>query len=311
MNRPLKIFLMCFSVVLLVAGCGKKGDEPVDVAGKKAEPSIIVDNAISADGVSITYEVRGEGEPALIFIHGWCCDRSYWKEQLPHFAEKYKVVAVDLAGHGESGLERKEWTMTAFGEDVIAVIDKLNLEQVVLVGHSMGGLVILATAKLIPEHVLGLIEVDEIFDVKVQHTQKQIEEFLIPLRTDFVKTFHGIVPQFFFTPKSNPDLVEGVISDMSECPPEIGVGIMSVEGGYFDFINNDLLSALKSLKIAIVCINSDSEPTPVESNQEVVPTMSAKIMPGVGHFVMMEAPETFNRLLEDTIQEFVQMTESK
>jgi len=75
------------------------------------EPTIIVDTAISADGISIAYEVRGEGELALVFIHGWCCDRSYWNEQLPHFSQKYKVVAIDLAGHGESGLNRKEYTM--------------------------------------------------------------------------------------------------------------------------------------------------------------------------------------------------------
>jgi len=298
---------MCFSIVLLIVGCGKKGEELVEAVEKEAEPTINVGNVISADGISISYEVRGEGEPVLVFIHGWCCDRSYWKEQLPHFAQKYKIVAIDLAGHGESGLNRKKWTIEAFGEDVVAVVNKLNLEQVVLVGHSMGGLVILEAARLIPEHVLGLVDVDEIFDVKMQYKQEEIEEFIAPLRSDFVKAFHEIAPQFFFTPKSNPELMESIISDMSECPPEIGIGMMEVEGGYFGFINNDLLPILKSIKIPIVCINCDSQPTPIESNQKNVPTMIAKIMPGMGHFVMMEDPETFNRLLEETIQEFVQI----
>jgi len=311
MSRHLKIFLMCFSIVFLLVGCGKKGEEPVDIAEKEAAPTITVDNAVSADGVSIAYEVRGEGEPALVFIHGWCCDRTYWSEQLPHFAEKYKVVAIDLAGHGESGLDRKEWTMGAFGEDVAAVVNKLNLEQVVLIGHSMGGLVILENARLIPEHILGLVEVDEIFDVKMQYTQEQIDEIVIPLGSDFVKAFHEIAPQIFFTPESNPELVKSIVSDMSESPPEIGVGILEAEGGYFGFINNDLLSILKSLEMPIVCINCDSQPTPIESNKEIVPNIDAKIMPGLGHFVMMEDPETFNRLLEETIQEFVQMAEIK
>ena len=101
MNKKLKIILMCFSVVLLIVGCAKE----------YKQPSIIVDNAISADGVSIAYEVRGAGKPALVFVHGWCCERTYWEEQLPQFADKYKIVAIDLAGHGESGLDRKEWTM--------------------------------------------------------------------------------------------------------------------------------------------------------------------------------------------------------
>jgi hypothetical protein len=124
MNRFLKIFLLSMSIILLIIGCAKQEEEP----------AIIVDSAISADGNEIHYQVQGQGKPALIFIHGWCCDRSYWDAQLPYFAQKYIVVAIDLAGHGESGLDRKEWTMGAFGEDVVAVVNKLNLEQVVLIG---------------------------------------------------------------------------------------------------------------------------------------------------------------------------------
>ncbi len=69
----------------------------------------------SADGIHIAYETRGEGTPALVFVHGWSCDRTYWDGQLPAFSRQFKVVAVDLAGHGESGLGRKTWTMGAFG----------------------------------------------------------------------------------------------------------------------------------------------------------------------------------------------------
>src|SRR4030042_2442379 len=89
------LLLLCFAL-----SC-KQGENVS--AEKGAKPAITIDTAISSDGIPISYEVRGKGEPALIFVHGWCCDRSYWNEQLPHFAQKYKVVSVDLAGHGESG----------------------------------------------------------------------------------------------------------------------------------------------------------------------------------------------------------------
>ena len=95
------------------------------------------DVAISPDGVPIYYETQGTGQPALVFVHGWSCDRSYWERQVGHFAHQYQVVAIDLAGHGESGLNRQAWTMPAFGEDVVVVVEKLGLEQVVLIGHSM------------------------------------------------------------------------------------------------------------------------------------------------------------------------------
>ena len=58
--------------------------------------------SISSDGVDIHYEVYGKGEPTLVFIHGWSCDRSYWRAQVEYFAKQYQVITIDLAGHGES-----------------------------------------------------------------------------------------------------------------------------------------------------------------------------------------------------------------
>src|SRR5262245_57460546 len=79
----------------------------------------------SADGVPIAYEVHGQG-PALVLVHGWSCDRSYWKEQIEYLSPQYQLVLIDLAGHGESGLGRKDYTMAAFGADVAAVVDSLG-----------------------------------------------------------------------------------------------------------------------------------------------------------------------------------------
>ncbi len=301
-NRRLKIFFVCLSVVILLVGCGKKGEEPVNVAEKESEPTITVDNAISTDGVSIAYEVRGEGEPALVFVHGWCCDRGYWSEQLPHFAEKYKVVAIDLAGHGESELDRKEWTMGAFGEDVVAVLNKLHLEQVVLIGHSMGGFVILEAARQMPQLVIGLVGVDTLNDFGEKLTQEQIEDWLTPVRSNFVEATRNNV-RTMFTPNSDSTLVEKIVADMSSAPQEVGLGALE---GYIDFQNNEIIRVLQEVIAPITCINSDLYPTNVETNQHHSPAFKAKIMSGVGHFNMMEDPETFNRLLEETILEFVQ-----
>jgi len=91
------------------------------------------------DGVQIHYESGGNGSPALVFIHGLNCDRSYWSAQLPVFATTNHMVAIDLAGHGDSGVNRENWAMTNFGADAAAVAHALQLEDIVLVGHSMGG----------------------------------------------------------------------------------------------------------------------------------------------------------------------------
>jgi len=296
------VILLCFTF-----SCQQQGEKVAEEPAVDVEATITVDNAVSPDGVSIAYEVRGEGEPAIIFIHGWCCDRSYWNEQLPHFAQKYKVVAIELAGHGESGLDRNEWTMGAFGEDVVAVVNKLNLDQVVLAGHSMGGFVILEAARRIPQLVIGLVGVDTLQNFEDKLTQEQIDEMLTPLRSNFVEFSRNFVTSMF-TPTSDSALVEKIANDMSSAPQVVGIGALE---GYIDFQNNEIIRVLQEVQAPIVCINSDKYPTNVETNQRYAPSFQAKIMSGVGHFNMIEDPETFNRVLEETVQEFVQKAESK
>src|SRR6266481_1369671 len=76
----------------------------------------------AGDELEIVGEVRGQGDTALVFLHGWCGDREYWKHQVEVFAADYRVVALDQAGHGESGKGRKAWTADGLAGDVEAVV---------------------------------------------------------------------------------------------------------------------------------------------------------------------------------------------
>src|SRR5262245_59091744 len=110
-------------------------------AGIGAEPEAksIKKTVRAEDGLGIVCEARGQGDTALVFLHGWCGGREYWKHQVDAFAADYRVVALDQAGHGESGKDRKAWTAGALAGDVEAVVKALGLKRVILVGHSMGG----------------------------------------------------------------------------------------------------------------------------------------------------------------------------
>lgn len=269
-------------------------------------PDVEFGTAISADGVQIRYECRGRGEPTLIFVHGWCCDRSYWHEQLPHFARKYRVVAIDLAGHGESGRNRKAWTIAAFGDDVAAVAAKLGLKQVVLIGHSMGGSVIVKAAPKISSRVLGLVAVDQFFNLEEKKTHEEMDKFIAQFRGDFRESVNKWV-RSVFTAKSDPRLVEWVARDMSSCPSHVGLGAIAGTDGEAEFstnVENRLVEALRKVKAPLVLINSDSQPTPENINRRYPPFSHARIVPGVGHFVMLEAPAAFNTFLDASIEEF-------
>ena len=184
---------------------------PSHVLGIENGSGRLVGEVASADGVAVRYEVHGGGTPAVVFIHGWSCDRRYWQRQVGHFAARFTVVTIDLAGHGESGTGRQSWTMPAFGEDVVAVVTELNLPDMVLVGHSMGGDVVVEAARRLPERVRGLVWVDTYRSLTESDSDAAVEEetaaFMAPFRAGFVAATRAFVRRIF-GPGADPGLVD-------------------------------------------------------------------------------------------------------
>ena len=117
--------------------------------------------AATVDGLKIHSASTGQGKQTVIFVHGWTCDSSSWQAQVPEFARKYRVVTVDLPGHGQSDSPADgKFSMGLFARAVEAVRDEVKADKVVLVGHSMGAPVIRQYARLYPQHVAGLVAVD-------------------------------------------------------------------------------------------------------------------------------------------------------
>jgi len=250
--------------------------------------------ALSADGVPVHYDVQGTGATALVFVHGWCCNRGYWEEQVGHFASRYTVVGIDLAGHGASGRDRTQWTMPAFGQDVVAVVEQLGLKQVVLIGHSMGGPVIVEAALRLPTSVIGLVGADTWANVEQLRTPEQIAESMAPFRIDFVESIRPFV-RATFVPASDPALVERVVAAMSATPPHIAIGAIEALWQH----DRQLQAGLQEVKVPKLTINGDWRVT----NRKAAHRYGIEVMPmsGVGHFVMLEDPQTFNRLLDEAV----------
>jgi pimeloyl-ACP methyl ester carboxylesterase len=252
----------------------------------------------SVDGVPIAYEVFGQGDPALVLVHGWSCDRSYWNEQIEYLGAQYRLVLVDLAGHGDSGSSRKEYTMTAFGADVAAVVEQLGLQRIVLVGHSMGGDVIVDAARLLPGRVAGLVWVDDYKSLGAASSDAQIDAFVTKFRRDFRGTTISFV-RGMFGPDADPALVERVARDMASAPPAIALSAMRNSFGNARHVP----AALAALKLPVIAINSDREPTDHESLARH--GVKAFVLPDSGHFPMLEDPARFNRTLDSMVKGMV------
>ena len=253
--------------------------------------------AVSRDGIRIAYETRGEGAPALVFVHGWSCHRGYWEAQVDALSADALVVALDLAGHGDSGSAREAWTMSAFGEDVVAVVDHLALDDVVLVGHSMGADVVLEAARHLRDRVRGLVWVDEHRQLSGFRSEAQVSERLAPFRADFPAAVEMFVRRMF-PATAELALVERVVKGIASAPKEIALPAVEATWNYA----RNVPAVLAEVDLPVVAINAEDADTDIESMHRS--GVEVVVIPRVGHFPMLEDPQAFNACLVRAIQAF-------
>jgi pimeloyl-ACP methyl ester carboxylesterase len=248
--------------------------------------------AQSAYGVSIRYEVHGDTGPTILFVHGWTCDRTYWARQVPYFAARGRVVTVDLAGHGESGQNRADWSIKQIANDVIAVLNAENLADVVLVGHSLGGPVVLEAAIMAPERVIALVGIDTFAD---SWLRAPFASALASMEENFSGYVRRTVQRGMFTAQSDPELVSRISEDMARHPAGSGIGAIR---GLNDWGRDRYATALTEFTKPLGIIQSTFRAyTAVEEHRSRLPMLEIVHLDGVGHFAMLEAPDRFNDAL--------------
>ncbi|MBK7673051.1 MAG: alpha/beta hydrolase [bacterium] len=269
------------------------------VAALAATPAAFASTgtATAPDGVAIHFTDQGEGTPALVFVHGWSCDGTYWNQQVKHFAATHRVVVIDLAGHGASGQERKAYTMESFGGDVAAVLQQLDLKGAVLVGHSMGGPVVVEAALAAPDRVAGLVGIDNFQNVNLKLPQQAVDTFLAPFEADFKPSVTNWVLRMF-PAGADSALAAGIAADMASAPPAVG---MSAIRELLRWFSDRATARLAELKVPLMCVSADLQPTQAAPMKALVPRYELRVLPKCGHFLMRENPAGFNALLAETV----------
>ena len=289
-------------LALLLSGCGQKAEPapaPAPTPAASTEPMEGAPRiAIAPDGVHVQYRVYGQGEPTLVFIHGWSCDSNYWRSQVTEFKKKYTVITVDLAGHGGTDSNRSDWSIANFGQDVASAVAAVPNQELILVGHSMGGPVAIEAARLLGDRVVGIIGVDTFKTIGGPvPTAAQLDAAVKPFETNFIGHTREVVSKYFFPPGANAELVRKVAADMALSPEKVAIPSMRAVLGY------DFGPPLKEIDVPIVAINSDlGEPINELRIRKVLPKFHAVTLAGLGHFLMMEDPARFNPALEAEIQ---------
>ena len=273
------------AAVLILAACGPK-----------TPPGPVTGAVVSSDNVTIKYEVAGKGEQTLVFVHCWTCNRASWDSQFAHFEPRYRVVRLDLAGHGESGRERVDYTIEAFAADVAAVVNKLDARQVILVGHSMGGPVAAEAARQLGDRVIGVVGVDTFYTGFPMPTeQKQIDAMVKPFENDFAGQA-GKFMRGFFGPGADPALVDRIAAATSAADPKMAVSAMRNMIAWSQRNDPALLEALDP-RLRNINANPKGNSKPLHP--------SVTLIAGAGHFIPQEKPVQFNEVLDSVVTSLV------
>lgn len=247
-------------------------------------------SAASVDGVSIHSTVKGHGPKTIVFVHGWTCDESSWMEQVPFFDKNYRVITLDLPGHGKSASPKNgPLTMELFARSIEAVRVEAKAGKIVLVGHSMGTPVIREYARLYPANVAGMVPVDGVLHLSGGPNAPNPERMKGP---EGMKNREAMI-RGMFGPSATPAIQDHILKMMLGAPETTAYQAMTAT-----FAASNWKDDVFPMPALGIYADHSGSYDPVYF-KKIFPNGTAVEVPGTGHFVMLEKPAEFNRLLAE------------
>src|SRR5262245_38721964 len=254
---------------------------------------------IVRNGISLAYDDRGAGDPAIVFVHGWTCDRSFFAPQAEHFARRHRVVSVDLRGHGESAKPYEPYPIRKYADDIAYLIHQLGLGQVVAVGHSMGGLVVAQLAASHPRSVAAIAMVEPGPFAAPPEVRSGFEAIANAIDAGNQEPRREFIRNYLFLPTSDPMFVEDVLRIMMAAPSHVAAGALR---GIATF---DGLAAVAGCKVPALHLSAASPFNPPHLMSQWLPNVVHGQTVGAGHFNQLEAPDQVNLMIESFMRHYV------
>lgn len=250
----------------------------------------VLASAASVDGIPIHSTVRGSGSKTVVFVHGWTCDESSWQNQVPFFEKSYRVITLDLPGHGKSGSPKNgPLTMELFARSIEAVRIEAKAGKIALVGHSMGTPVIREYARLYPANVAALVPVDGVLRLSGSPNAPNPDRMKGP---DGLKNREAMI-RGMFGKSATPAIQEHILKMMLAAPETTAYQAMAATFAAPNWKDDTFAEPA----LGIYADHSASD-APAYFKR-IFPNGTTVEVPGTGHFVMLEKPDEFNKLLAD------------
>lgn len=263
---------------------------------------------LHCDAGEIHYVTHGRGQPPLVFVHGLACALDDWRHQVSHFEPSRQVVCLDQRGHGQSRGYTSGFDMTTLGVDLAALLADLDLPPALLVGHSMGCRVVLECTRTSPEAVAGLVLIDgsRLASGNVASAHAATRDAIESSGHDAF--FERLFTQMFTT-SSDPTARDAIVARAKRMPEITSVALML---SMVAWDAECAEGALENLQVPLTVMqstymNENRERVSLRAG-ETVPWLDfirdlathadIQVVPGVGHFTMLEAPSAVNRHIE-------------
>lgn len=276
-----KVSWLLLGLVLVLVGASV-------ARAQKASTSTGESRSATLDGARIHYQNYGKGKEALVLVHGWTCNLDYWRDQVPDFAKRNRVVALDLPGHGQSDKPELAYTMDLFARAVDAVMRDAKVERAVLVGHSMGTPIVRQFYRKYPQKTLAIVIVDG--GLRPFGDKKMRDGFVAALRAPNYKE----AGQQMFAGMAGPNLPaetqERIKTSFLSTPQHVLVSAME---GMMD----ESIYEPDKINVPVLAILAKSPFWPPDTEEffhGIAPNLDFQMWEGVAHFLMMEKPKQFN-----------------
>jgi pimeloyl-ACP methyl ester carboxylesterase len=259
---------------------------------------------LELEGIRLFYERQGDGNPPLVFVHGYACSHDDWQPQMDFFRTRQSVITCDLRCHGASDGAPEHCSIETFGADLSALLSTLDLQPAILIGHSMGCRVVLQGYIDAPQWVAGLVLVDG--GCFAGDPQDAEQTALQTLQSFGYTTIIRRMFDDMFLEGSDPALKERLVSRALALPEEIFTTLSPLVFGWDARTMDRALSqiAVPLLVLQSTDINTELVRVPLQPGvttpwleliKQHVPTAWIEIVSGVGHFPMLEVPEAVNQ----------------
>lgn len=255
--------------------------------------------SLTRNGVTIAYDVVGAG-PCVVMTHSFLCDRTMFRHQVAALQDRYRVINIDLRGHGASGDASGPFTVYDLVDDVIAVLDQEGVHDAVWMGLSMGGFLSMRAALRHPARVRALALLDTDAGTESRFKAFKYGVLLFGLRVAGVKPLLSSLLPIFLGPTTRAQR-PAVVAELEGA--FMGMRIPSVANGIQAITTRDDIQAqLAEIRCpTLVLVGAEDEPTPVASAQAIaaaVPGATLVVVPASGHLSALETPEPVTRAVE-------------